>query len=269
MKFTILGADGWIGAACVRHLSALGHEVVAFTRTTNIAADTPLGHVIYAIGLTGDFREKPFETVDAHVSTLARWLQHGSFASFLYLSSTRVFGSTPTPHPVNEKTSITLSPSADSLYDLSKLMGEALCLSQALPTIRVVRLSNVYGLQQSSHNFLGSVLDSLRTHGEVVIRESAESSKDYVALVDVVSLLEKIAISGKERLYHVASGGPTTHAALAKQLKKMGRYAVTFYEGAPHRAFPVIDISRIRAEFGFEPRSLLDDLPQLLHIETA
>jgi len=33
------------------------------------------GHVIYCIGLTADFRQKPFETIEAHVSKLAEVAQ--------------------------------------------------------------------------------------------------------------------------------------------------------------------------------------------------
>ncbi len=162
-----------------------------------------------------------------------------------------------------------LKPNANSLYDLSKLTGEALCIAHRNANVRVVRLSNVYGPGQSAHNFLGSVLQALRTNGTAAIQEAPNSSKDYVALADVVPLLERIAISGTQRLYHGASGTPITHAMLGQKLETLGNYRLTFRNDAPLRIFPRIDIGHIRSEFGFTPRSLLDDLPQLLHIETA
>ena len=269
MKCTVLGADGVIGGACVRYFTIKGYEVTAVSRRSEIDPNSQLGHVIYAIGLTGDFRERPFETVDAHVTVLAYWLQNYLFDSFTYLSSTRVFESASHSSPVSELTPVTLMSSPSTLYDLSKLLGEALCLTHSSRTVRVVRLSNVYGPQQSHNNFLGSVMRSLKSSGEVVIRESSDSAKDYVSQDDVVQLLFAIATTGCERLYHVASGTSVSHRALADAMQKEGRGKISFVQGAPCRRFPIIDISRVRTEFGFSPRYILNDLKDLFKLDTV
>ena len=50
-----------------------------------------LGHAVYCIGLTADFRRRPQATMDAHVGVLGEVLRHGRFDSFLYLSSARLY----------------------------------------------------------------------------------------------------------------------------------------------------------------------------------
>jgi uncharacterized protein YbjT (DUF2867 family) len=70
-KFTVLGAGGFIGGRLVEHLRGLGHEVDAPPRRPAEAyvdglGGRQLGHVVYCIGLTADFRTRPYETVEAH-----------------------------------------------------------------------------------------------------------------------------------------------------------------------------------------------------------
>ena len=84
--FTVLGAHGFIGAALVAWLESQDHVVHAITRASLpalLAARRPAGHVIDCVGLTGDFRERPLETAEAHVGLVARCLSEMRFDSFL------------------------------------------------------------------------------------------------------------------------------------------------------------------------------------------
>lgn len=256
MKFTIFGGRGFIGSRLANHLRQKGHEVFLPSRDGENAIGPDLGHVIYAIGLTGDFRNRPFDTVEAHVCFLAKMLPQILYDSFLYLSSTRLYSGLADSFPSKEEIPITLLPSSDNLYDISKLMGEALCLSQQSPKVRVARLSNVFGHDQNRHTFLGEIFTELRSSNEVTIREAPESGKDYIELADVLYLLEAIALSGRDRIYNVASGSLLTHARLADYLTKISGKRVCFLDNAPLRRFPSIDITRIEEEFGFRPRSI-------------
>ena len=170
MRFTVFGGTGFIGSHLVRHLSRQGHDVYTPCRAEiSVAAGKALGHVIYAIGLTGDFRTRPYDTVEAHVCLLAKLLKSSQFDSWLYLSSTRIYSSLPGNTLANEEVAIPLTTEIDSLYDLSKMLGEALCLAHPSSTVRVARLSNVFGLGQSMHTFLASVVQQLREANRAVI----------------------------------------------------------------------------------------------------
>lgn len=261
MKFTVLGGSGFVGSFLSNYLISKGHDVFCPTRQELQILDGPLHHVIYCIGLTGNFRELPHETVDVNVSILNDFLHKYEYDSFLYLSSTRLYG-TSSKEIARESSAVSVIPSRDSIYDLSKLLGEAMCLSAKQPNVRVARLSNVYGTTQSENTFLGSVLKSVKETKSVTFNENIASEKDYVSIDDVVQALEFISLYGKSSIYNVASGTNISHGAIGKTLESLG-YSTQYQRDSAIRAFPPIDISRLKAEYQFSPRSLLDDLPSL------
>lgn len=266
MKFTVLGSSGFIGGRLVRYLREAGYDVDAPPRETESLQGKKLGHVIYAIGMTGNFRGKSHETVEAHVNLLQKLMREAEFDSWLYLSSTRVYAHLSPETPASEKAFIPVRPGADSIYDLSKLLGEALCLGADQPSVRVARLSNVYGAGMSPHLFIGSLMQDLLQHKTVTIREAPGSSKDYISVDEVVKILVSIALSGKERLYNVAAGQAVTHADLAKAIEQCG-YKPRFEPAAPVRVFPPVDISQLVKEFGRPQSSITEDFPSVIKEE--
>ena len=58
MSWTVLGASGAIGRRLVGYLRQTGHVVYTPERGDPGVWTRPLGHVIYAIGLTADFRQR-------------------------------------------------------------------------------------------------------------------------------------------------------------------------------------------------------------------
>lgn len=259
--YTVLGASGFIGRHLVASLQSRDLCVWAPERGGPEIFARPLGHVIYCIGLTADFRSRPFDTVRAHVSVLAELLERANFDSLLYLSSTRVYAGLDV---AQEGASLMVNPENPSdLYNLSKLMGESLCLSCERGGVRVARLSNVVGCDPNSDNFLFALIREARG-GQIVLRSDLDSSKDYILLDDVLTLLPRIAVSGRERIYNVAGGGNIRHRELAGRLVELTGCALDILPAAPRQCFPTIDIKRIRAEFDFVPSSVLDALPALL-----
>ncbi len=260
MSYTIFGANGFIGNALYVYLKAKGHNVY----TPDIRSDTPLkahlGHVIYCIGMTGNFRGQPEKTIESHVDILQKYINLNNFDSWLYLSSTRVYANSIN---TNEEEPICIRPSADSLYDLSKLLGESICLSHEQSTVRITRLSNVYGPGQNENMFLGRILKDLKENNKTVIQEAPESSKNYIYIDDVVEILEKISTSGKGRLYNIASEANTTHRTISDIITSYG-YDVSFQPDANARIFPHINTHKASSEFGFSPRCISETLPSLL-----
>ncbi|QBK06329.1 NAD-dependent epimerase/dehydratase family protein [Hylemonella gracilis] len=236
----------------------MGEAVHAPVRGDASLYQRPLGHVIYAIGLTADFRQRPYDTVQAHVSLLAEVLQRTDFESLLYLSSTRVYGRAS--HGREDAPLPMLAQDPSDLYNLSKLMGESLCLHGGRSGVRVVRLSNVVGGDdEDSANFVPSLLREARA-GRIVLQTALDSAKDYIHIDDVAELLPRIAAQGRERLYNVASGVQTLHKQWVQQLTMQTGCAVEVMPNAPTTHFAPIDTQRIRTEFGYRPRSALSVL---------
>lgn len=256
-QFTVLGASGYIGSRLVERLRADGHTVWAPARGDGRVLSAPLGHVLYCIGLTGDFRARPFDTTDAHVTFLAQVLQRAQFDSLLYLSSTRVYqGAVRT----DEGAQLTVQPGDPSyLYNLTKLTGESLCHASGRSHVRVARLSNVVGLgmDAASGNFIASLLRDARA-GHVVLQSSIESAKDYIHIDDVVDWLPRIALGGKAVTYNVASGVQTTHAQWLQWLVTHTGCSYSVLADAPTQYFLPINVHRLQAEFSKIARPLSD-----------
>jgi nucleoside-diphosphate-sugar epimerase len=247
--FTVFGANGFIGAHVVGRLRQAGHRVREAGRGQFPPSRAQLGHVIYAIGLTADFRKKPYETVDAHVSVFRDVITRYRWSSILYLSSTRIYGLSKQTH---EDSSIVAHPTEpDAFYDITKLAGEAVCLSERNPCARVARLSNVVGPGDSATNFLPSLVHDARRHRRILFQTAPGSQKDYIDVADVVRLLEQIALRGDQRVYNVATGRNTSNAVIARLLRRHFSADVAFVPKAPAIRRSPIETERVEREFEF------------------
>lgn len=260
--FTVLGASGYIGGRVVARLREDGVEVFAPARNDASIFNRNLGHVIYAIGLTADFRSRPYDTARAHVSVLTDVLENCTFESITYLSSTRVYG-----HAMNGVTgrSFNVDPSDPSdLYNLTKLTGESLCLNGKAANARVIRLSNVVGPGDvRSDNFIDSIV-SEAMGGRLVVRSAPESSKDYIHIEDVAEMLPRIAANGRARIYNLASGVNVTHKEWTDEIASILPCDISYAPDSPVQIFPAIDVSQLIVEFGFSPRPVLSTLAELI-----
>lgn len=258
MLFSVLGSSGVIGRRLTHHLRQQGHEVYLPSRGDGELFRRPLGHVIYAIGITSDFRSRPLDTVEAHVCALLKILRVSDFESFQYLSSTRIYSEDVVGR---EGSSLKVNPANPSdLYSLSKLLGESVCLTAGRENVRVSRLSNVVGGDDAdSENFLPSLLKQARA-GHIVLRTSLNSSKDYVHIDDVVELLSRISLCGKASIYNVASGRQLSHLQWIERLVAFTGCSYEVMLGAKKTCFAPVDISLVREEFGFQPRDALNAL---------
>lgn len=257
MKFTILGASGFIGSHLLTHLEASGHDCFAPARDDTTLFERELGQVIYCIGLTADFRRRPFDTARAHVCFLAELLEKADFASLLYLSSTRVYAGAANG---DEEAALF----AGDLYNLTKLTGEALCSAGGRANVRVARLSNVFGNDFSSDNFLPAIIRAAVGEGRVVLNTALDAAKDYVSIRDVVKILPLIAVQGRLGIYNVAGGRNTGNRELLAKLAEITGCAVDAPGGAPAAAFPPIAIGRLAREFAYAPVDVLDCLEELI-----
>ena len=258
---TILGASGFIGSHLVERLEELGKPFDAPGRDQTISLRNA-GDVIYCIGLTADFRSRPFDTVRAHVCKLLEVLQDGKFDSLLYLSSTRLYR-TDMPEAREDDSFQFNSLNPSDLYNISKAMGESLSLTCGKKT-RVVRLSNVYGDDLSSENFLPSVIKDALSKKEVKLQTAADSTKDYVNIRDVVDGIINIATKGQHTIYNLASGVNVSNQQLMDRISELTGCHVEFDGHAPTISFPPINIDRMRTEFEFRPSNVLADITTLV-----
>ncbi len=254
MIFTVVGASGFIGGSLVRSLRTKGYDVRTPSRSDIGEGRSLEGHVIYAAGVTSDFRIRTFDALEANTTLVANCLQRGGFDSFVYLSSTRVYRHGACS---SESDALSVCPSdPEDLYDLTKLTAEAMCYVGGKGKAKVVRLSNVVGEDLRSRNFLFDVTRSACTYGSIELRSDAESVKDYIVVEDVVDMIPEIAVRGRFSCYNLASGINLTHREVVELIASCAGARWTVVPGAPRTGGPQIDIRRLREEFGFSPRPL-------------
>jgi nucleoside-diphosphate-sugar epimerase len=258
--YSILGSDGFIGSSLVRHLRRRGHRCDAIGRKDRLPEC--FGHLIFCIGVNSDFRTRPFDTMEAHVSVLADLLRANSFESFTYLSSTRVYLGGAAGE---ESVALSLDPNnPNDLYNASKIAGESLCLTINNPAIRAVRLSNVYGAEDRSDNFLTAVLRDVIMQNQAVFFNGMSSEKDYISIIDVVRALELIPFRAHSRVINLGSGRNVSNRELANLILRHTGCRVWVQPNAPELRFPQLVVDRLSRELDLKPRDLADEFPSLI-----
>ncbi len=247
MLFTILGSGGFIGTRLEQHLRENGHETYTPPKGAAEIFDRDLGRVVYAIGLTADFRQRPHDTVEAHVCYLTRILREARFSSITYLSSTRVYQGSESG---KEDAALKVFPNADGLYNLTKLTGEALCLQSGRG--QVARLSNIVG-EGASESFVAQLISEAVT-GKLHLRSALSSTKDYLLIDDAINALAALAIHGEMGIYNIACGKNISTAEILDALSTRLQFETSVAESGVEFSFPVIDIERIQKLLTWQPQ---------------
>jgi nucleoside-diphosphate-sugar epimerase len=261
--FTVLGASGFVGSHLTRYLRATGHDVYTPARNDTSVFSRQLGHAVYCVGMTANYRDKPLETIEAHVGLFGRYLREAQYESLLYLSSTRLYdGCTG---ECGEDRDLALSPANPRhLFDLSKALGEALCHSSGRPDVRIARLSSVYSDELDTANFLHGLIGTARRSKIVPLGSPANVARDYIHIDDVNRLLEAVALRGRRLIYNVASGENVSNAQLADLVSRLTGATIQCAPANAALRFPVVRIDAIAEDFGIRPKSLEWQLGRML-----
>ena len=148
------------------------------------------------------------------------------------------------------------------LYNLSKLLGEALCLHCGHTGMKVVRLANIVGAQPApgpdsgAANFIDALIAEGRRSGQVRLQTSLASAKDYLGVDAAVDLLARIALSAHTGIFNVASGHGVSNAEIKRLIERETGWSVAVAPDAPTWGFAPIDVSRITRLFASAPGSL-------------
>ncbi|WP_291571679.1 NAD-dependent epimerase/dehydratase family protein [Clostridium sp. UBA4548] len=249
--YTIFGGRGFIGGNIVKKLNENKIEFFIPEKNDESIYEKNLGKVIYCAGVTSDFRERPYDTVDAHVNYLSKVLRYSSFESFVYISSTRVYFNSTRG---SEDVALSVNPhNLDDIFNVSKLLGESLCLNSGKDNVKVARISNVCGDDFTSNNFIYSIIKDAIEKKEIILNTTLDSEKDYIGIEDVVNMLLRLGHKGNSGIYNVASGKNISNGAIISILKEITKCNVKISESATTIKFPKIEIGKIKSEFNFMP----------------
>ena len=244
--YTVIGAGGFIGSRLVARLQGEGAQLYAPARGDPAIWTRDLGRVFYCAGLTGDYRQRPFDAVEAHVGLLARILAKARFERIVYLSSTRLYDALG-DGAGQEDRPLPLDPGDPRhVYELSKALGENLALTQSAGRGAVARLSYVFDWGDGAEGFLSDWLRQARASRRLTLASSPSFGRDYIHLDDVVAGLRAILDSDTTQIVNLASGQTLSNAQIAQVFAARG-WQVDFtappVEVAPRRC----DVARLKA----------------------
>ena len=295
-KIIVTGGAGFIGSHIARNLVQAGHDVVVVDNlVTGFEENIPTG----ATFLNGDVSEKttieslPVDSdavlhlaaqssgevsaenpdLDLKANTLStlyllQWCKENRIPRFVYASSMAIYGNVAN-NPVSED-----HPCEPlSFYGISKLSSEHYIRHYASEGLKTTcfRMFSVYGPGQNMTNMkqgmVSIFLAYLMKGEEVWVKGSPDRFRDFIYIDDVVdawcSCLDNEQTWGKT--YNLATGKKTTVRELVtKEIQQFGgdpqTYPVKFEGSTPSDQFGLYaDISRIRADLGWEPRYSLDE----------
>jgi len=270
-KATLIGGNGYVGRHLLARLLRDGWACWVPQRDDLKLMHRDLGHVFYCAGLTADYAERPFDTVEAHTSLLNQVLRDTHYTSLVYLSSTRLYdslGSSLGNVTATETSPLTLDPNNPRhVYDLSKALGESLCRVASGGRARVARLSCVWGGDQGSEGFLPElmrgVLAACKKQGErarLQVNSSPHFKRDYVHIDDVVDALLALVEPADFGIYNVAGGRNISNTELFKCMFDASGCKVEAISERPSPVLPRISIERMAQTFGWTPTDAVQRL---------
>jgi nucleoside-diphosphate-sugar epimerase len=203
MQYTLVGSRGFLGQKLLTYLKK--EAVIEINRPVVIDPDKHYGTVIYCAGIREDFNRHGYEATQAHVMGVAEWLQQAQMDHFMYLSSTRVYQDT--------------DPNIHDIYNLSKRLGEALCLKSNRSTA-VIRLSHVLSSDPGARGFFWQVLQQAKQEHKISLQESPIMSRDYILLDEMLLGLKTMSETKTQGIIHFASGLPIANHEIIDMIKK-------------------------------------------------
>lgn len=261
-RYTIIGASGFVGSRLLATLRAEGEDVFVPGREDPRLFSEDLGRIFYCAGLTADYAERWFDTIEAHVALLARLLRGATFERLVYMSSTRLYDSLGLEGGA-ETDALRLDPhDPRHLYDLSKALGENLCLTRSFGRASALRLSCVFDWRPGGQGFLSEWLQAARRSRQLHIASPTGYVRDYVYVDDVVASAKAVIDGGDSAVFNVASGANTSNAELAEIFRDHG-WDVELGPQSPRQEAASCQVTRLVAA-GVRPRSTRSALRDIL-----
>lgn len=228
-----------------------------------------------AIGSVPRSIEDPIATnqsnIDGFLNMLVAAKDEG-VQSFTYAASSSTYGDHPGLPKVEDQIGRPLSPYAVTKY-VNELYAEVFSRAYGFDAIGL-RYFNVFGKRQDPNGAYAAVIPkwaaAMIQDEEVFINGDGETSRDFCFVENVVQINLLAATAPNEarnQVYNVAMGDRTTLNMLFNALKEaLVGNGVNYEKSASYRDFRAgdvrhsqADISKARAELGFEPEFRIYD----------
>lgn len=261
-RATIVGAAGFVGRRLHARLAADGWEVFTPAKRDPALFRGELGTVFYCAGLTADYDQRPFDTVEAHATLVSELARAAGFERLIYLSSTRLYDGQAKAEVAEDEPLVFDPADPRRVYDLSKALGENVTLTRTGGRGAVARLSNVYDWAAEAPGFLSQWLIRAPAERALALESSPHIRRDYIHLDDVVEALIAMAAAPAPGIVNVAAGALTSNAEIAQVFQAAG-WTVRF-SGDANPPSPPNASARKLAALGVTPRPVKDVVARYL-----
>jgi nucleoside-diphosphate-sugar epimerase len=99
---------------------------------------------------------------------------------------------------------------------------------------------------------------------KIKIFTTLSSKKDYVYIDDVLDLIPKISINGKDKIYNIASGKNIESEKLINKISEITSCSIEVSSDAKEYSYPETSITKIKKEFNFHPTDVLDKIEEMV-----
>lgn len=130
---------------------------------------------------------------------------------------------------------------------------------------KIIRVSNIYGYSPKSPLVFPMFVKNAINKKKIFISINKNSSKDFIHIDDVVKMIIKIITKSKSNIYNLASGKNIKLITLAKAIQKKIGSKIILKNQSKKIIEPKININKIKKEFNFKPKKLLDDLEKVIN----
>ena len=234
-KATVIGASGYVGQHVVKRLSRLGIDVKAPRRGSELQLlGTDLGELFYCAGMTSDYAANPLNTTQVHINLILSLLESCRYNSIVYLSSTRLYdrpsATDVCSELISENDSILMNTqNPRHLYDLTKAVGESLCLNMASEKASIARLACVWDTSDIATGFIPSLIRQLQevrykpsSEKCIFVNSTADVARHYIHINDLVSAIIDMAYKeGCDQIISLASEStPVKNSCIFSLLEK-------------------------------------------------
>ena len=267
-SYTIFGR-GFVGTNIAKFFKKKKYKVF-IPKKGKYKFNKNLQNIIYCIG--EDFSPNDSYTKNheryfaANLGIVPKIIFNNKFKSFTLLSTTRVYLGNPSKK-TNENDLIYVNTNITNfLFNSLKLAAENLCLSLPNKKIKVARMSNLFGNNFTDQTYLlPTLIRNSVDQKKINILINKKSSKDFLHVNEAIDILLKIIKNGKYRLYNIASGKNIELFKIAKKIKEITKCKINYENQNKLIKEPIIDISRVKKEFNFNPKkNLVKSLDQII-----
>jgi UDP-glucose 4-epimerase len=257
-KAIVLGARGFIGGEIADLLRKnpslevipLGSKECDLTMLDHVREKlSPMAKGAHIVMCSAILRlpGEPRRVFDANVSmaqNIVTALKTIHIKSFIFLSSTDVYGRPPSEIPMRES-----SPAKPTgAYGESKLVSEGILRDGFDCPLAILRLPGVYGRSDKGNSIVGAFLKKILNDEAITLDNGGRQLRDYIHAENVAQIVEALILNPRNTLLNLATGSAMSISEVVDVIgTALGKTARKVVVGNPNPSYDfVFDVSRLK-----------------------